>query len=62
VKVSSSFSVDNLKKAKQFYGPTLELECKSQMKAHHSTSGGNEIFIYPKADYTRGTFTILSFS
>jgi catechol 2,3-dioxygenase-like lactoylglutathione lyase family enzyme len=59
----SSFSVDNLEKAKEFYGKTLGLdvsESKEGLSLH--LIGGNEIFIYPKTNHTPATFTILNFS
>ena len=61
-KAFSSFSVNDLEKAKKFYGQTLGLEISV---ANEGISlhivGGNEIFIYPKADHTPATFTILNF-
>jgi catechol 2,3-dioxygenase-like lactoylglutathione lyase family enzyme len=59
----SSFSVDNLEKAKEFYGKTLGLdvsESKEGLSLH--LMGGNETFIYPKTNHTTATFTILNFS
>ncbi len=61
-KVFSSFSVDDLEKAKQFYGQTLGLqvsESNEGLTLH--VSGGNEIFVYPKSNHTPATFTILNF-
>ena len=62
-KAFSSFSVDDLEKAKKFYGQTLGLEIS---EANEGISlhivGGNEIFIYPKADHIPATFTILNFA
>jgi catechol-2,3-dioxygenase len=61
-KAFSSFSVDDLEKAKQFYGQTLGLgvsESNEGLTLH--ISGGNEIFVYPKSDHTPATFTILNF-
>jgi catechol-2,3-dioxygenase len=61
-KAFSSFSVDDLEKAKQFYGQTLGLkvsESNEGLTLH--VSGGNEIFVYPKSDHTPATFTILNF-
>ena len=62
-KAFSSFSVDDLEKAKKFYGQTLGLEIS---EANEGLSlhivGGNEIFIYPKVDHTPATFTILNFA
>ena len=58
----SSFSVDNLEKAKQFYGQTLGLEVsESNEGLSLHVAGGNQIFIYPKTNHTPATFTILNF-
>jgi len=60
--VFSSFSVDNIQKAKEFYGKTLGLEVSEAPEGlilH--ISGGNKIFVYPKANHTPATFTILNF-
>jgi catechol 2,3-dioxygenase-like lactoylglutathione lyase family enzyme len=61
-KAFSSFSVDDLEKAKKFYGQTLGLEVSESMEGLSlHLVGGNEIFVYPKADHTPATFTILNF-
>lgn len=61
-KAISSFSVDDLGKAKQFYGKTLGLDISKSMEGLSlSLAGGNEVFIYPKTDHTPATFTILNF-
>ena len=61
-KAFSSFSVDDLEKAKEFYGKTLGIdisESKEGLSLYAKSS--NEIFIYPKADHTAATFTVLNF-
>jgi predicted enzyme related to lactoylglutathione lyase len=61
-KAFSSFSVNDLDKAKKFYGQTLGLEISEEMEGISlHIAGGNEIFIYPKDDHTAATFTILNF-
>jgi catechol 2,3-dioxygenase-like lactoylglutathione lyase family enzyme len=61
-KAFSSFSVDDLEKAKQFYGRTLGLGVsESNEGLTLDLSGGNEVFVYPKSDHTPATFTILNF-
>ncbi len=61
-KAFSSFSVDDLEKAKEFYGQTLGLEVSESMEGLSlHLAGGNEIFVYPKTDHTPATFTILNF-
>jgi predicted enzyme related to lactoylglutathione lyase len=61
-KAFSSFSVDDLEKAKEFYGKTLGIEIsesKEGLSLYPKSS--NEIFIYPKTDHAPATFTILNF-
>lgn len=59
----SSFSVNDLKKAKQFYGETLGLdvaETPEGLELH--LNGGNNVFLYPKPNHTPASFTVLNFS
>lgn len=59
----SSFSVNDLKKAKQFYGETLGLdvaETPEGLELH--LDGGNNVFLYPKPNHTPASFTVLNFS
>ena len=61
-KTVSSFSVDNLEKAKDFYAKKLGLDVskeKEGLSLH--VAGGNQIFIYPKTNHVPATFTILNF-
>jgi predicted enzyme related to lactoylglutathione lyase len=61
-KTFSSFSVDDLPKAKEFYGQTLGLvvaESKQGLNLH--LAGGNEVFVYPKPNHAPATFTVLNF-
>ena len=63
-KAFSGFSVDNLSKAKQFYGETLGLEVSEVEEMpvlHLHIAGGTEIMIYEKPNHTPATFTILNF-
>src|SRR5262245_2366942 len=58
----SGFAVDDLQKAKQFYGQTLGLEVAEMpggLELH--VAEGTRIFIYPKPKHTPATFTILNF-
>jgi catechol 2,3-dioxygenase-like lactoylglutathione lyase family enzyme len=58
----SSFSVDDLKKAKDFYGGTLGLEVDETpegLELH--LAGDTRIFIYPSKDYTAPEHTVLNF-
>ncbi len=57
----SGFSVDDLQKAKQFYGRTLELEVsEANGLLELQVGGGNKVLIYPKPNHVPATFTILN--
>lgn len=58
----SSFSADDIPRAKQFYADTLGLEVEEQMGglALHF-GGGADTFVYPKDDHLPATFTVLNF-
>ena len=58
----SSFSADDIPRAKQFYAETLGLEVEEQMGglALHF-GGGADTFVYPKDDHVPATFTVLNF-
>ena len=61
-KAFSSFSVNDLQKAKEFYGETLGLkfsEMPEGLELH--IAGGTGVFIYPKPNHIPATFTILNF-
>lgn len=61
-KAFSSFSVNDLKKAKEFYGGTLGLkvaETKEGLELH--LAGDNAVFLYPKPNHTPASFTVLNF-
>ena len=59
-----SFSVDDIDKAKEFYGKTLGLEVKlfdDMGILNVKFSGGMELMIYPKDNHEPATFTVLNF-
>src|SRR5262245_61119987 len=59
----SSFSVNDLAKAKQFYGDTLGLEVTEKHEGLElSGTSGARIFVYPKSNHSHATFTILNFA
>ena len=65
-KAFSSFSVNDIGKAKEFYSQTLGLEVaetSGEMSGLLSLhiAGGTKIFIYPKPNHAPATFTILNF-
>ena len=58
----SSFSVDDLQKAKEFYGQTLGLEVSETKEGLAlRLAGGGQVFIYPKPNHEPATFTVLNF-
>jgi catechol 2,3-dioxygenase-like lactoylglutathione lyase family enzyme len=61
-KAFSGFSVNDVQKAKEFYGETLGLDV-SEMNGllRLRIAGGTEILVYPKADHTPASFTVLNF-
>jgi catechol 2,3-dioxygenase-like lactoylglutathione lyase family enzyme len=61
-KAFSGFSVDDLQKAKKFYGQTLGLEVTEEHGLLFlNIAGGGKIIIYPKPNHTPATYTILNF-
>lgn len=59
----SGFSVDDLKKAKEFYGDTLALTItEDAMGLHLKPKDTHAIFIYEKPDHKPADFTVLNFS
>ena len=64
-KAFSSFSVDDAKKAKEFYSKTLGLEVKDipnmdgLLKMHFGD--GSSLMIYQKPNHVPATFTVLNF-
>ena len=61
-KAFSGFSVDDIPKAKQFYGETLGLRVSEEHgMLHLHLAGDRDTLVYPKDDHTPATFTILNF-
>ena len=60
-KAFSGFSVNDLQKARQFYGEVLGLDVSENMGLELHIAGGNNILVYPKPNHTPATFTILNF-
>jgi catechol 2,3-dioxygenase-like lactoylglutathione lyase family enzyme len=61
-KAFSSFSVNDPRKAKEFYGRALGLEVvENQEGLQLDLAGGSRVFIYPKPNHTAATFTVLNF-
>ena len=61
-KAFSGFSVDDLSRAKQFYGETLGVRVSEEhgMLTLH-IAGDRDTLVYPKDDHTPASFTILNF-
>ena len=60
-KAFSSFSVNDLEKAKQFYAQTLGLKVKESPEGLELHPGQQSVFIYPKPNHEPATFTVLNF-
>ena len=61
-KAFSSFSVNDIPKAREFYEKILGLEVtdlRDNIELH--IRGENNILVYPKEDHTPATFTVLNF-
>ena len=58
----STFAVDDVPRAKQFYGGTLGLDVSDEMGglALH-LAGGTQVFVYPKPEHAPAEFTVLNF-
>jgi catechol 2,3-dioxygenase-like lactoylglutathione lyase family enzyme len=59
----SGFSVDDLDRAKEFYGETLGLSVSENPAGLElQLGGGGRVFVYPKPNHEPATFTILNFA
>lgn len=59
----SSFAVDNMERAKEFYQKTLGLKVKDNPMGilELELEGETTILVYPKPDHVPATFTVLNF-
>jgi len=57
----SSFSVNDLKKAKEFYAGTLGLGVTEMPEGLELRLAGNTVFLYPKPNHIPASFTVLNF-
>jgi catechol 2,3-dioxygenase-like lactoylglutathione lyase family enzyme len=58
----STFSVDDVPRAEQFYAGTLGLRVTEEMGGLRLHLGdGFEVFVYPKPDHKPASFTVLNF-
>lgn len=64
-KAFSSFSVDDIKKAKEFYSKILGLEAKEDPEMQGMLTlhlkDGNNVMLYLKPNHVPATFTVLNF-
>jgi catechol 2,3-dioxygenase-like lactoylglutathione lyase family enzyme len=61
-KAFSGFAVEDMQKAREFYGETLGLETSEEhglLTLH--LAGDRDTLVYPKPDHTPATYTILNF-
>jgi len=62
----SGFAVDDLQKAKEFYGETLGVKTSVHSEEHGlmtlNLAGGRDTFVYVKPDFVPATYTVLNFS
>jgi catechol 2,3-dioxygenase-like lactoylglutathione lyase family enzyme len=61
-KAFSGFAVDDVEKARQFYGETLGLKTSEEnglLTLH--LAGDRDTLVYPKPDHTPADYTILNF-
>ena len=57
----SSFSVNDLKAAKDFYSQRLGLDVSETPEGLELRTGDNTMFLYPKPNHTPASFTVLNF-
>ena len=61
-KAFSSFSVNDLQQAKEFYGQKLGLRVSEQPEGLAiNLPDGNSVFLYSKPNHTPASFTVLNF-
>ena len=61
-KAFSGFSVNDVPRAKQFYGETLGLNVsEADGMLHLHLGGGGDVLVYPKDNHSPASFTILNF-
>jgi len=63
-KATNGFAVDDVEKAREFYGETLGLETKTLSEEFGVMSiqaGDRETLVYAKPDFVPATYTILNF-
>lgn len=61
--IFSGFSVDDIEKAKSFYGKTLGMKVTEDQMGHLELhiEGSNNVLLYPKPNHSPASFTVLNF-
>jgi catechol 2,3-dioxygenase-like lactoylglutathione lyase family enzyme len=58
----SGFAVDDIPKAKAFYGQTLGMDVtEDHGMLHLQIANGSQVLVYPKPNHTPAAYTILNF-
>lgn len=57
----SSFSVNDIRRAKEFYGQTLGIKVTESNEGLELNTRGGNVFIYAKPNHTPASFTVLNF-
>jgi len=57
----SGYSIDDIEKAKEFYGSTLGVSLKESKEGLELQLPGAAVFIYGKPNHVPATFTVLNF-
>ena len=60
-KAFGSFSVNDMEKARKFYGETLGLNISTPMDQLQLDLGSSRVFVYGKPNHEPATFTVLNF-
>jgi len=58
----SSFSVNDVRRAKEFYGQTLGIKVSETAEGLELHTRGGRVFIYAKPNHTPASFTVLNFA
>lgn len=59
----STFSIDDVAAAKEFYGDTLGIEVSEEKEGGLGLKlGDGAVYLYPKEDHEPATFTVLNFA
>ena len=61
-KAFSSYSVNDLQRAKEFYGQILGIEYSESAEGLELHTEGSTVFIYAKPNHTPASFTVLNFA